>query len=139
MYYKIRHFQKRYKTKLNNLSSDPPSLKIKHNGQCNSSSSVDITCDSLGGSVNYDDWFHFYNGILIKKIKAKTLGNRSTISIETCGIEDSGDYMCKAGYAIANKTFWTNVTTNLKFQGNDEYLHRKYNLIMKIMCFKLQY
>ncbi|CAC5426691.1 unnamed protein product [Mytilus coruscus] len=54
-------------------------------------------------------------------MKVKPLGNRSTISIERCGLEDSGEYMCKAGYTIANKTFWANVTTNFKFQAKLDF------------------
>lgn len=123
MFYRL--FEHLYYLKVENLFLDPPSLMMKEYVQCNSSTSVEIVCDSLGGSVIYDYWLHFYNGLLIKKMKGKQHGTRSTISIGSCGIQDLGEYMCRAGYMIANETFWANVTSNLEFQGEVEYYHRK--------------
>lgn len=107
---------------MNNLYLDPPTLRIKENIQCNISSSVEIICDSLGVAVIYDDWYHFFNGSFVKKMKGEHIGNRLSISIGSCGVKDSGTYMCKAGYTIENETFWINVSTNLEFYGKVTYL-----------------
>lgn len=82
-----------------------------------------MVCVSFDGSVIYDDWYHSYNGKFIKKMKGEHIGNRSTITIGSCSIEDSGDYMCKAGYLMENETFWANVTTNLEIHGEAACYH----------------
>lgn len=101
--------------------SDPPFLSLDHFVACNTSSSVQIQCNSNANIGSFGDWVHSYTGTFLRSLPGIELNNTSTIFIDNCDVRDMGEYTCKAWNKLDNETYWSNVTTHLAVYGMNFY------------------
>ncbi|CAC5421942.1 unnamed protein product [Mytilus coruscus] len=94
-------------------------LHLIEHVRCNSSTPVSIYCkiNKRQAKSGFAPWIHSFNGIFIRYLKGDQNDTCSIISIDSCALEDTGQYFCRAWVKELSQIIWKNKTTSLIING----------------------
>ncbi|CAC5421939.1 unnamed protein product [Mytilus coruscus] len=92
-------------------------LDLIEHVRCNSSATVSIYC-KINKQVEsgFAPWIHSYNGIFIRYLKGDQNNTCSIISIDSCALEDTGQYFCRAWVKELSQITWKKQNNESEYQ-----------------------
>lgn len=94
-------------------------LLLQSKKECEMNSTVNITCNVSGQFLKFGfaPWIHQVNGVFIRVLHGTLYDQKSVIQIESCNIEDAGDYLCRAWNEFYGERTWYTKQSTLVFKG----------------------
>lgn len=102
------------------FKGDAFKLNIIDELNCESRASVVIHCSIQGKSslFGFLPWMHTVNGYFVREIMSETNGHTSTLSLQSCNVEDSGQYTCSVWFINQDGETRLNKSSKLAVSGN---------------------
>lgn len=96
-----------------------PIILIDESVSCTRDLSVTLSCiiSNPFPDFGFGSWIHGSDGIFIRNVTGQNQGNRSTLTIDSCSQEDTGNYTCFAWNEYSGRKIYSNKTASLTMNG----------------------